>query len=299
MCRECVCPGLPGHWINGWLAAVGITVLDPRIRLRWTAGADPIAVLSADNIDPIFALVESWPGKAFVRDLPIAENWDCVGRMQRKVAADVFAQRVRAARGHPSSWTLSSTMTDLCVTKVGEVEHAPFDPAGPGTTKWLHHRFSKLHSHVQLSEARLRESMMGYARRVKDNGLGFDQTRFGSLCDETTIWVDPVIEVLVFFGLALFPVRGPGVDQRIDRAARTTDKRQRGWLSVGQNARRFCWPAWTQPLDRAGIDALMDAWNPLRESEWQRLGVHAGWRSVKYDRRSAADSTRAFGGERL
>ena len=30
------CPGLPASWINGWLAAVGATVLDSRIRLHWT-----------------------------------------------------------------------------------------------------------------------------------------------------------------------------------------------------------------------------------------------------------------------
>ena len=31
------CPGLPASWVNGWLAAVGVTVLDSRIRLHWTA----------------------------------------------------------------------------------------------------------------------------------------------------------------------------------------------------------------------------------------------------------------------
>ena len=38
------CPGVPASWINGWLAAVGATMLDSRIRLQWTADRTPVAV---------------------------------------------------------------------------------------------------------------------------------------------------------------------------------------------------------------------------------------------------------------
>ena len=38
---EVICPGLPASWINAWLAAVGATVLDPRLRLHWTRGGTP------------------------------------------------------------------------------------------------------------------------------------------------------------------------------------------------------------------------------------------------------------------
>ena len=38
---EMTCPGLPGGWINGWLAAVGATVLDDRVRLHWTTDGAP------------------------------------------------------------------------------------------------------------------------------------------------------------------------------------------------------------------------------------------------------------------
>ena len=54
-----------------------------------------------------------------------------------------------------------------------------------------------------------------------------------------------------------------------------------------------------QPLDRDGIDALMDSWNPARKEAWARLGVHAAWRTVRFQPRSSADSTRAFGAVRL
>ena len=298
--REITCPGLPAHWVNAWLAAVGVTVLDPRIRLRWTTDGEPIAVFSATKIHPLNALLESWPSKKLLDDLPIAEHWNGNDPMRRKVSVETFIQRARGARGHPYSWTLSSTMTDLCVDKNGEVEHAPFDPAGPGSTKWLQHRLVKLQEHLDVSETRVRESLMGYAIRVKDNGLGFDQTRLGSSSDSTSTWVDPLVETLAFFGLKIFPVRGNGIDQRLDKNMKT-GKRQRGWRTSSSdgNIRQFHWPVWRQYLDYAGIDALMDVWRPARKRTWEQLEVHAGWRSVQYTPVGSADTTRGFGSERL
>ena len=298
---QMTCPGLPATWINGWLAAVGATVLDPRIRLHWTTDGTPVPVLSADEVDPVTALVESWPDERLLSDLPIAENWKGAGKLQRKVAVGAFAARARVARGGPYSWTLSSTMTDLSVDENGEVAHAPFDPAGPGTVKWLHHRLMKIHRKVNPSPTRIRDSLVGHAVRVKDNGLGFDQTRLGSLADSTSIWTDPVVEELAFFGLAILPVRGRGADRRLDRYA-DVGERQRGWRDArrSRSSRAFNWPAWRQPLDRAAIDALMDIWNPHDKKRiWARVGVHAAWRSVRFEPRGSADTTRAFGAERL
>ena len=297
---EVRCPGLPGGWINGWLAAVGATVLDARLRLHWTAGGAPLAVLSAAEVDPIAAIVESWPDAALLSRLPIAKDWKGVGEFRRKVPVDAFAARARAARGDPYAWTLSSTMTDLCVNEAGEVAHAPFDPAGPGTIKWLHHRLVKVNEHVEPTAGRIGDSLAGRAVRVKDNGLGFDQTRLGSQADDGSIWVDPVVEVLAFFGLALLPVRGLGADRRLDRFADVRE-RQRGWRkgSESRDPRRFHWPAWEQPLDTSGIDALLDAWNPKKRHTWTLVGVHAGWQAVPFQRRATADTTRAYGAERL
>lgn len=300
MSREITCPGLPAHWVNAWLAAVGVTVLDPRIRLRWTVEGEPKAVFSATRIHPLNALLESWPSKKLLDDLPIAEYWEGNNPMRRKVSVETFVQRAGEARAHPFSWALSSTMTDLCVDKNGEVEHAPFDPAGPGSTKWLQHRLIKLQKHLNVSEMRVRESLMGHAIRVKDNGLGFDQTRLGSSSDDASKWVDLVVETLAFFGLKIFPVRGNGIDQRFDKNART-GKRQRGWRmsSSEGNIRQFHWPVWSQCLDYSGIDALMDVWRPVHRRNWELLGVHAGWRSVQYHPVGSADTTRGLGSERL
>ena len=294
------CPGLPASWINGWLAAVGATVLDSRIRLHWTATSTPVAVLSADGIDPVAAVVDAWPDEEKLKDLPIAENWKGAGQLRRKVSVDAFAARAQAARGHRHSWTLSSTMTDLYVHKNGDVAHAPFDPAGPGTTKWLHHRLMKVHEQVEPSVERLGDSFAGRAVRVKGNGLGFDQTRLGSQSDVTSIWIDPSVEVLAFFGLAILPVRGKGIDRRLSRLS-DAGGTQRGWLRTPESKweRRFMWPAWSQPLDCAGIDALMDTWKPDKKAAWPRTGVHAAWQSVQFKPRGSADTTRAFGAERL
>ena len=300
MNRELACSGLPAAWINGWLAAVGATVLDDRLRLHWTHDSKR-AVLSSAELDPADALAMSWPDREELADLPIAEYWRQAGILQRTVDVEAFAERARASRGHSRSWTLSSSMTDLSVDRKGEVAHALFDPAGPGTIKWLHHRLMKAHGYVvDASPDRLHASLTGHAERVNDNGLGFDQTRLGSQSDKSTRWTDPVVEVLAFFGLALLPMRGSGADGRL--GGRTVgDGRQRGWLPPpeGREARRFHWPAWSQPLDAQGIDALLDAWTPAKRSQWPLFGIHAAWQTVAFRPQGSADTTRALGAERL
>ena len=300
---EVICQGLPAFWINGWLAAVGATALDPRIRLHWTT-SDHLAVLSAADCDPVEALVESWPDCALLETLPIAETWQGAGVLQRKVRVDSFQERVRAARrrGHAHLWTLSSTMTDLSLDKNGEVAHAPFDPSGPGTIKWLHHRLLRVHAHVREPSAqRIRASLAGEAPRVQDNGLGFDPARIGSQADKTDAYTDPVVEVMAFFGLSLLPMRGRGVDGSLASKTDTDGGRQRGWQKPtgSRGALCFHWPTWDQPLNVDGIDALLDLWNPHKKRRWSSLGVHAAWRSVRYKALSTSDPTKAYGSERF
>ena len=190
-------------------------------------------------------------------------------------------------------------MTDLCVDEKGTVRHAPFDPSVPkGLT--LHQRLITVHEHVDPYSDQILHSLAGRADRVQANGLGFDQTRLGSLQDATDPWVDPVVEVLAFFGLALLPVRGPRSDKRLDRSADVSARQRGWWRAAGSEERRsFHWPAWSQPLDSDGIDALLDAWSPEPADRWARLGVHAAWRSVQFQPRNPRDSTRAFGAARL
>lgn len=290
------CPGLPASWVNGWLAAVGATVLDPRIRLGWTDGRSPVAVLGARDIDPVATLVAAWPDEPKLADMPLAETWRGAGVLQRRVPIEDFAARARACRGHRYCWTLSSTLTDLHVDEHGLVAHAPFDPAGPGPIRWLHHRLLKAHAHVDLSVRRLEDSLAGKAARAEDNGLGFDVTRLGPLADPSTKWGDPVVETLAFFGLALLPVRGKGTEGRSNSFPQV----QRGWrVAADRGGLRFTWPVWKQPLERFGIDAILDAWRPDDKASWPRLGVHGGWGTLRFKPRGTSDSTRAFGAGRL
>ena len=297
---EKVCPGLPADWLNSWLAAVGITVLDSRIKLGWTDGPSPAAVLSVEgNMDPIDALVVAWPDKDRLDDMPLKANWRNFERsMERKIPVEIFQNRISnsEARSHPDSWTLSSTVTDLFVDRDGNLGHGPLDPPGPGTIKWLHHRLVKTHGYIKISNERVSATLGGYGERVADNGLGFDLTRITSQADESRKMVDPIIEVLAFFGLFLFPVRGDGVDLRIPGSPSFASSRQRGWE---RRPRVFRWPAWRQLLTLNGIDALLDVWSPDEPSKWKELGVHAGWRTVEYMSRSSSDPTTGFGTQRL
>jgi len=291
---EFECRGLTASWLDSWLAAAGATVLDDRIRLHWSDDAAPVAVLSAvGQQDPLDLLVESWPSKELITDMPIAADWQECSEMGRKVPVETFVERCQLARAHPLSWTLSSTVTDLVVYESGEVAHAPLDPKGPGTVGSLHHRLSRLLDSAEDPANGLRESLRGAGQRVVNNGLGFDLTRVASLADKTQNLVDPFLEAMAFFGLALFVVRGAGVDQRLGR--RSLPARQRCW----SRDHFMTWPSWSVPLDRHGLDALLDVWTMRDIAFAKELGVTGAFRSVDYQERGSADTTVGFGSEHL
>ena len=298
------CKGIPACWINGWLAAVGATVLDPRLRLHWTEG-DNLAVLSsADGCDPVDALVKSWPNEDLLNDLPIARNWKDTKDTEvlpLNVPIASFGKRVQAARSHPYAWTLSSTLTDMGLKKDGVVAPAPFYPPMPGGVV-LQKRLLDINGAIkQPIRERIQNSLDGVAQREQIYGLGFDQAKLGSRADDTDPWVDPVMEMMAFFGLKLLPMRGDG--QASEYGGRQRG-RQRGWRKQKKVGSRgydsfFCWPAWGQPLNVDGIDALLDVWNPDQARRWPSVGVHAAWRSAEYEVENQNDPTRAYGAERL
>lgn len=319
--KELHCVGLPASWLNGWLAAVGSTVLSPQLHLRWTRDGTPYAVLSTQHADPATVLLSAWPTQKELENLPIRRLWPNASALPRNVTVDAFAERAAAARNHPCSWTLSSTITDLHVDEKQNVAHGPFDPPVPkGLT--LHDRLRKLRASPTVDE--LRQSLSGTGKRIESNGLGFDITRMGSGADLSKKWIDPVVETLAFFALLLFPVRGTGTDAQSQRGARLSTI-QRGWVKprASREPPWFSWPAWDHPLDCAAIDALLDAGrkHPKRRSAVKRLpaerlraadcwqidrlgkrsgfGIHAAWRSVRYKAKGSADTTRGFGAERL
>ncbi|GEM_PF-705130 len=300
------CPGLPAEWLNAWLAAIGTTVLVPDMRLSWTDGASPHAILHApDGFSPVDLLADAWPTQERIADMPIAERWLGLKPMARTVPLAVFQDRARHGRSHPDIWTLSSTVTDLYLSggnprRPPEVEHSRLDPAGPGSVKWLHHRFGRVAERVDDPATWMAASFAGRSQRVDDNGLGFDLTRVTSLADSSTKRVDPVVETLAFFGLRLFPVRGSGVAPRHSIGSWHSHVRQRAWcLDADSGRRRMIWPAWSQPLRMSGVDALLDIWDPQQRRRWRQFGIHSAWCSTEFEGRGSADATRGIGSQPL
>ncbi|MEZ5257491.1 MAG: hypothetical protein R2705_11530 [Ilumatobacteraceae bacterium] len=177
------------------------------------------------------------------------------------------------------------------VDKAGEARHGVLDPAGPGTIKWLHHRLVKVSATVNDPATAVPASAAGVLDRVGDNGLGFDVRRIGSLGDRNAIFVDPVVETLAFFALAVLPLRGDGSDERIASSSRRPRQRR------STRDAPFTWIAWRYPLSADAIDALLDQPTDIRLRSG--LGVIAAWSALAYESRGSADATRALGGRRV
>lgn len=301
------CPGLPADWLNAWLASIGLLALEPRLRLSWTRGSSPIAVLTCEgDEDPLSLAASCWPQKIRLDAMPIANQIEGRPDMGREVSLEVFRSRAEYAREHADSWTLSSTVTDLFVDVGSDrtVRRAQLYATGPGSIRWLHYRLNKIYVAVEDPSEMVKASLRGHGTRVKDNGLGFDATRIAGLADDVIKLVDPVIEVFSFFGLRLLPMRGDGVEVGKSGTRNRFSARQRCW-SLDRNrtphALHMTWPAWEQPLDLSGVDALLDLWSDLNERNARggrvpraarsRLGIHSAWRTVRYDQRGSADNT--------
>ena len=302
------CPGLTADWLNSWLASIGLLVLEPRLHLSWTPDANPVAILSTyDGSDPLTVVVRAWPHVERLRALPIARSLDGFREMKRTVPLDIFLERAECARGHMDSWAMSSSITDLFLELPGsKTKHADLDaPAPKGTT--LHDRLMKCFDEVSSPSDFIPATLQGNGRRVEANGLGFDASRISGLADSSDTMVDPVVEVLAFFGLRMLPMRGRGIEVGISGTRDRFAARQRCWHF--DSARRpqgqyLAWAAWLQPLDYPGVDALLDQWSRLVEqsiqqrrrynAEMTRLGIHAAWQTRRYIKRSNSDVTRGF-----
>ena len=82
---------------------------DPRIRLHWTA-SDKSAVLSADEADPAELLAASWPSRAEIEALPLAEFGDC------NVTVSDYEATIERRRNDPNFWHLSLLNRDTTIT---------------------------------------------------------------------------------------------------------------------------------------------------------------------------------------
>ena len=273
--RRLHCPGLRAEMPHQWLAAVGAAVLADGMRLSWTSGLNPEAVLHHEA-DPLTALVEAWPSQKRIKAIPMVGH--AASQSVKKLLRSDFRQLVRDTRDHIDAWSLSSAATDLTgTTGAGAAILGPLTPV-------LERGFSAHRNLPNASDCtpeKIADTLAGRAAREKGAGLGIDPERFtNSTTGDQGVATLHAVETLAYFGLALYPVRGDGVhhEQNPFKA------RQRGWSTNRYKLGVFQWPAWEQPLDRFGIDALLDVWQPNDAITYGLLGLHSAWESVRRDR---------------
>jgi hypothetical protein len=282
--------------LNAWLAAVGVTVLVPGTRLGWTDDLRPIAEFDLPGHGAAAEIIAAHlPTVDDVDRLAIARHASGAEELRRNVSLSAYRQRVALARAS-KDFSLGASVTDL-TPRLDETNlpHSPFDPPAPrGET--LHSRLRKcVESLTGSNVERVDATLHGYARRILANGLGFDYRRLasGSHADGNK-YVDPVVEILAFFGLALLPMRGD-----------LDGEHARGWTQRASRRGAFQWPVWRMHLDRWGIDALLDRVPPIEASARQHtttlklLCVTAIFGSVPYQETGPMDATRAYASERV
>lgn len=283
-------PGLRADWLNAWLAAVGVTVLVPGVRLSWTPEAVPVAWFNVPAALPSLAqaVALALPSLEVLDGLAIARRLPHAADLGRKVSPEAFSERAALARAS-GDWSLSSTVTDLVAELPKEgLPHSPFDPSAPqGRTLW--ERVVGCRQLLTDPAQSIKATLAGRGRRVKSNGLGFDIQRLVAGVQDAEKQVDPVVELLAFAGLELFPFRGDG-----------TSARARGWFGPAGRPGSFRWCSWAEPLDRWGIDAFLDVvmGRMIGREEAARLGVVTRYHTVPYRALGSADPTRAYAAAR-
>lgn len=283
-------PGLTADWLNGWLAAIGATVLVPGLRLGWANEAVPFAVYESDDpSDIVGAIAQALStAESLSRSTIAPTRHDGHHSFVRRVTLDAYRERAALERREGSGHVAASA-SDLRVdAALDNLDHGAFDPAAPGTTGSLWERAQACQQKLPTNqrESLVHASLFGLGHRMKVNGLGFDARRLatgvhsGSLAEK---YADPVVELMVFAALVLFPTRGDG-----------RKVRQRGWRDRSTQRGAFGWSAWRPFLDRWAIDAFLDLDLRLDDDL-----VLARYQVVPYQPSARADKTRAYFAERI
>ena len=285
--------GLRADWLNAWLAAIGICHLCPEVKLRWTDEPEPKAEFRhADGSELAEIVRKRLPERDWFDSLAIARP-DQIDGVLFKHNPSLTDYRKRAIHARTrGDFSLTSALTDLGELKAvtgDKLPHSPFNPPAPrGITLW-DRVTSCVEELDQNPEATLEATFQGTATRIQGNGLGFDYLRlFSPTIPDGQVFVDPTIEVLAFFGLSLFPVRGDGVRHRA-----------RGWTGGVLSQGAFTWPAWSEWLGCTAIDALLDHFYSQDDADWVSGTIVARYQSVPYRPKGSSDVTRGIGSERI
>lgn len=281
-------PGFAGDWLNGWLAAIGVTVLLDDVRLSWTGGPSPIARFHHDGTSPVAArILAALPDVDWFTQRPFAAA-------RRKVDLDTFQAAAAKSREERDDH-LAPFVTDLLADSgtekarlldLGDLRHGPLDPPAPKGTTIIDRAAACRRALGDASEARILETLRGIAARSQMNGLGFDIRRLavGSQPD-AKVMVDVVIECLCFVAARVFPFRGDGRRTRL-----------RGWEGPPRRG-AFVWPVWSEPLDAWAVDALVDVFSADRKAAQARYSVCGGFALVPFEPSGKSDTTRGYASE--
>lgn len=281
-------PGLPADWLNGWLAAIGATVLVPDIQLAWTEDAVPTAQFSTpEGVALELALAAALPTEEQLATSVIARTREGCLEFPRHVSIAAYKERARIERELRSTH-LAASVSDLGIdADLDNLDHGAFDPSAPkGETLWSRAMACTRALPAERRRDRVAQTLSGSAVRTPINGLGFDPRRLPAGVQasgaRSKVHVDPVVELLCFAALALFPTRGRG--RRIF---------QRCWYDRSTRVGAFEWVAWRPFLDRWAIDALLDLGRPASGD------VTARYQVVPYQPSGDADVTRAYFASRV
>jgi hypothetical protein len=283
---------LTADWLNAWVAAIGICVLLPETKLAWSSSETPHAIFTfADHTPFPEQLAKALPSLEDIGRLAIARTHsDSPVDFARKVAHEAYRARCELVRRTGDS-SLSSSVTDLGRNHVDDLDHGTFDPPQPGgITLWQ--RVGKCVSFTDPDPAALalavERTLRSGGERVDNNGLGWDYRRILSPTNpKSGVWVDPIVELLTFYGMTLLPTRGDGRVQRT-----------RGFTAAPSKVGSFTWTAWTPPLSATGIDALLDQFWAGRNKRPSGL-FPVSYESVPYDPRGSSDVTRGYASRRM
>lgn len=302
------CPGWTADWLTGWLAAVGTTVMVPGMKLSWEGvGNATRAVLHHSNDDPIRALAAQWPDGDQFDALPWprsskAENGCDYGT--GKLAPQDFARYAEiASRGETlSQWAATAIYTDTKLDRNGRCLSSEWGRINRGRDPHESVRCCLLAVRANPEQRIVRSASgvperidseeyrksgwvrEGKAARLAARGLNNDVRRLNpgrSDCGQAG--VDPTAETLSFYA---FGILGP-VTVRGGKARVAAEHQHDG-------ESRLYIPAWSEPLDRHSIMALLGSWHDLtmdyengkrmNQSSVSRasaLGIHTAWRTVR------------------
>lgn len=263
-------PAWTADWLNAWLAAIGMCVRDPRVRLAWTEDPIPHARFSLPTVLDIEGLL---PTNDELAELVIARQHSAAKQeLPQGPTLEQYAERAAIARTS-GDLSLGAFLSDLRIDpKTERLNRSPFNPGAPGG-ETLYQRLARTAGTIEPPDAVTR-SLNGEGILTKGSGLGYDFRRIAAPTVAGEMTVDPVVETLAFYGSLLFPMG---------------EYRARGWTASPDRTGSFRWPAWKPFLDWAAIDALLDV-----HSE-QSPEVSATFESVPFQKAGEMDQTRGFG----